>query len=89
VGNLLDHDPFLLLADYWTYIECPEVSAAYSDQQRWIRMSVLNIARMGKFSSDRFIREYCDNIWKVKTLKKVWLPTREAIDSVCGICTVV
>jgi starch phosphorylase len=46
------------------------VSAAYSDQESWVRMSILNVARMGKFSSDRSIREYCENIWKVEPLKK-------------------
>lgn len=71
VDNLLEHDPFLLLADYQSYIDCQDrVSEAYHDQERWIRMSILNVARMGKFSSDRSIREYCDKIWKVRPLKK-------------------
>jgi glycogen phosphorylase len=71
VDNLLDHDPFLLLADYQSYIDCQDqVSAAYRDQERWIRMAILNVARMGKFSSDRSIREYCDNIWNTKPIKK-------------------
>jgi len=70
VDNLLDHDPFLLLADYQAYIDCQDlVSAAYRDQERWVRMSILNVARMGKFSSDRSIREYCDNIWKIQPVK--------------------
>lgn len=69
VDNLLHHDPFLLLADYQSYIDCQDqVSAAYRDQKGWVRMSVLNVARMGKFSSDRSIREYCENIWKIKPL---------------------
>ncbi|HTP05443.1 MAG TPA: glycogen/starch/alpha-glucan phosphorylase [Nitrospirota bacterium] len=71
VDNLLDHDPFLLLADYQSYIDCQDqVSAAYHDKERWVRMSIVNVARMGKFSSDRSIREYCDKIWKVRPLKK-------------------
>ncbi len=71
VDNLLYHDPFLLLADYQSYIDCQdEVSSAYRDQKRWVRMSVLNVARMGKFSSDRSIREYCDNVWQMKPFKK-------------------
>jgi starch phosphorylase len=71
IGNLLDHDPFLLLADYQSYVDCQDrVSAAYLDRERWVRMSVLNVARMGKFSSDRSIREYCEKIWNVKPLKK-------------------
>ncbi len=70
VDNLLDHDPFLLLADYQSYIDCQDqVSSAYRDQKRWVRMSVLNVARMGKFSSDRSIREYCDNVWQMKPFK--------------------
>jgi starch phosphorylase len=71
VDNLLNHDPFLLLADYQSYIDCQDrVSTAYRDQDRWARMSIRNVACMGKFSSDRSIREYCDNIWKTKPLKK-------------------
>jgi starch phosphorylase len=71
VDNLLDHDSFLLLADYQSYIDCQDqVSTAYRDQERWVRMSILNVARMGKFSSDRSIREYCEKIWNVKPLKK-------------------
>jgi starch phosphorylase len=70
MDNLLNHDPFLLLADYQSYVECQDrVSAAYRDQQRWVRMSILNVARMGKFSSDRSIREYCENIWRIKPLE--------------------
>ena len=64
VDNLLYDDPYLLLADYQSYIECQEkVSQAYKDQDNWTRMSILNVARMGKFSSDRAIREYCEDIW--------------------------
>jgi starch phosphorylase len=77
VDNLLDHDPFLLLADYQSYIDCQDqVSSAYRDQKRWVRMSVLNVARMGKFSSDRSIREYCDKVWKIKPLKESGRPSK-------------
>jgi len=70
VDNLLNHDPFLLMADYQSYIDCQDrVSSAYVDQEGWVRMSILNVARMGKFSSDRSIREYCENIWKIKPFK--------------------
>ncbi|MDP3033310.1 MAG: glycogen/starch/alpha-glucan phosphorylase [Rhodocyclaceae bacterium] len=66
IDNLLQHDPYLLLADYAAYIACQEqVSAAYRDPARWTRMSILNVARMGKFSSDRTIGEYCRDIWRV------------------------
>jgi starch phosphorylase len=66
IDNLLRQDPYLLLADYAAYIACQEqVNAAYRDSTRWTRMSILNVARMGKFSSDRTIAEYCRDIWKV------------------------
>jgi starch phosphorylase len=66
IDNLLRHDPYLLLADYAPYIACQEeVGAAYRDTARWTRMSILNVARVGKFSSDRTIAEYCRDIWKV------------------------
>jgi starch phosphorylase len=58
------------LADYQAYIECQkQVAIAYQDQQKWTKMSILNSARMGKFSSDRSIREYCEEIWDVKPIK--------------------
>ncbi len=64
VESLLDHDEYMLLADYQDYVECQRrVSAAYADQKSWTRMSILNCARVGRFSSDRSIREYCRNIW--------------------------
>ena len=66
VENLMNYDPFLLLADYESYIDCQDrVSSSYRDRDNWLRMSILNVARMGKFSSDRSIREYCENIWKI------------------------
>ncbi len=66
VDNLRYDDPFLVLADYSSYIECQDrVSAAWQDTSAWTRMSILNTARSGKFSSDRAIEEYCDDIWNV------------------------
>jgi len=66
VDNLTQYDPYMLLADYASYMACQEsVGAAYRDPARWTRMSILNVARMGKFSSDRTIREYCRDIWQV------------------------
>ena len=66
VENLTQSDPFLVLADYAAYIACQEqVSAAWQDTENWTRMSILNTARSGKFSSDRAIREYCEEIWNV------------------------
>jgi glycogen phosphorylase len=66
VDNLRFDDPFLVCADYTSYIECQErVSAAWQNPAVWSRMSILNTARSGKFSSDRAIAEYCDEIWSV------------------------
>jgi starch phosphorylase len=67
VDNLLHRDEYLVLADYQSYIDCQEqVSQAYRDPQEWTRKSILNVARMGKFSSDRSMREYSEKIWKVE-----------------------
>ncbi|PQJ95461.1 glycogen/starch/alpha-glucan phosphorylase [Chromatium okenii] len=64
--HLINHDPFMVLADYRAYLECQaQVSTAWSDAANWDRMSILNVARMGKFSSDRAIVEYAKNIWNV------------------------
>ncbi|KXU84609.1 glycogen phosphorylase [Caballeronia megalochromosomata] len=66
VDNLLHADPFLVLADYASYVARQEdVSAAWQDARAWTRMSILNTAYSGKFSSDRAIREYCEQIWKI------------------------
>ncbi len=60
-------DPFLVLADFRAYADChARVDAAYRDQAKWARMAILNTARMGKFSSDRTIREYAEEIWKLQ-----------------------
>jgi starch phosphorylase len=59
-------DHFLLLADYASYVACQDkVSELYRDRKEWTRRSILNVAGMGKFSSDRTIREYAERIWHV------------------------
>lgn len=66
VDSLLNWDEYMLMADYRAYVNCQDaVSQAYGDQERWTRMSILNVARVGLFSSDRSIREYCRDIWHV------------------------
>jgi len=67
VDSLLHHDPFMVLADYQAYVDCQQqVGAVFRDQERWGRMSLLNVSRMGMFSSDRSITEYCEKIWRTK-----------------------
>ena len=65
--SLLDGgDPFMVLADFRQYCDChAKVDAAYRDQKRWARMAILNTARVGWFSSDRTVREYARDIWKL------------------------
>jgi glycogen phosphorylase len=60
-------DPFLLLADFEAYAECQKVvSKAYLNSEEWTRKSILNVAHIGKFSSDRSIAEYSKEIWNAK-----------------------
>ena len=69
VDNLLKHDPYMVMADYQDYIDCQDqVGDVFMDKEKWTRMSILNVARMGKFSSDRSIREYCEKIWNINPI---------------------
>jgi starch phosphorylase len=66
VDSLLAHDDYMLFADYQSYIDCQQrVAAAFADDRHWTRMSILNACRVGRFSSDRAIHEYCREIWNV------------------------
>ncbi|MGE4586203.1 MAG: glycogen/starch/alpha-glucan phosphorylase [Mangrovibacterium sp.] len=68
--SLLGPDPFMLMADYPLYVACQElVSETWENPQEWNRKAILNVAGMGKFSSDRSIRDYCENIWKIKPVE--------------------
>jgi len=70
LDSLFNQDRFMLFADYQSYIDTQDkVSQAYRDTENWTRMSIINSARMGKFSSDRAIWEYCQEIWNVEPCK--------------------
>jgi glycogen phosphorylase len=68
LSSILDWDEYLVLADYRSYIDCHDqaVTPAWTDQDRWTQMSILNTARSGFFSSDRTVRDYCRDIWHAK-----------------------
>src|SRR3989454_2005421 len=67
IYSLLEQDTYMLLADFQSYAECQErVGKTFLDPDRWTRMAILNIAHMGKFSSDRSISEYAERIWKAR-----------------------
>jgi len=62
------NDHYLLLADYASYISTQDmVGLLYQDKEEWTRRAILNVANMGKFSSDRTIMEYAENVWNVKS----------------------
>ena len=66
LDNLLNHDPFCVFADFSDYLDAQDrVSSAWVNRDAWNRMSLLNTARSGFFSSDRSIRDYCKSIWGI------------------------
>ncbi len=70
VQSLITKDKYMVLADFADYsAKQQEVSRVYTDKNRWNRMSLINIANAGRFSSDRSIKEYADNIWGMTPLK--------------------
>jgi starch phosphorylase len=70
VDSLLHKDDYMLLADYQAYVDCQQrASQAYREAENWTRMSILNTARTGKFSSDRSVREYAREIWNVQPIE--------------------
>ena len=71
ISAILDWDEYLVLADYRSYIDCHDqaVGPAWADQERWTRMSILNTARSGFFSSDRTVRDYCRDIWHTQPVR--------------------
>jgi len=86
LDSLLIRDPYMLLADYQSYIDCQDlVSHTYGDRPRWTRMSILNVARMGKFSSDRAIREYCQDIWHIQPIP-IELPSYTQANAAIQVC---
>jgi len=79
VDSLLDRDEYMLLADYGAYVASQEkVSETFRDPEQWARRSILNVARIGHFSSDRSIRQYCAEIWKARPVP-IDLPEPEKI----------
>jgi starch phosphorylase len=78
IDNLVHHDPYFVIADYQSYADCQGlVDQSYRDKEAWSRMSILNSARSGKFSSDRTIREYCRDIWQATPVRVQLLSQEE------------
>ena len=70
LDSLLIWDEYLVLVDYVSYIEIQErAEKVYQDKDQWTRRSILNMAHCGFFSSDRSMRQYCEEIWKVKPVE--------------------
>jgi starch phosphorylase len=84
IEGLLDWDPYLALADFQAYADCQAlVGRAYADSERWTAMSILNVARSGKFSSDRTVREYLDHIWRAPPVPIRLLSQKDLTNGPC------
>lgn len=69
VDSLMNHDPYMHIADFKMYCECQEkVSKEFTDQIAWTKKAIINVANIGKFSSDRTIKEYAKEIWNAKNI---------------------
>jgi len=80
VRTLAEKDPFFVLADFRAYVECQRrVARAWKDPDDWSRTAILNVAAMGRFSSDRSIREYARDVWRVAPVE-VLHPEAPSID---------
>jgi starch phosphorylase len=81
LDSLLNRDEYMLLHDYRAYLDCQQqVEQRYRDRDAWLRSAILNTARIGKFSSDRAIRQYCEEVWKIAPVT-----ARSGIDvNTCG-----
>jgi len=72
VHSLLERDDYMLLADYQAYVDAQErVSDTWGNRREWTRMAIVNCARVGRFSSDRSIQDYCRDIWNIRTAEPV------------------
>ena len=81
IASLLQQDEYMVLADYRSYIDCHDrAGPAWADQDQWTRMSILNTARSGFFSSDRTVRDYCRDIWHAEPvpITPTWRPPRNS-----------
>lgn len=88
LDHLCNHDDYLLLADYRSYLDAQaDVERTWNERERWIRMSILNVARAGSFSSDRAIAEYCANIWNLLPVPVDAVPAGSVIPAVSHTVT--
>lgn len=86
VNALLYDDQYMLMADFQSYIDCQkQVAETFRNRELWTTMSILNVARTGKFSSDRTIREYCQDIWQVEPVK---IEIQDYHEYIAGFCRV-